>query len=119
MYMKRPGPLIVLNLLLFAFIPGCSRQPAPDVHIKVVMKKYQIDPAVIKVKSGEIVELEVSTADVQHGFEVAQLGIKEPVQPGKPAVFTFRAPGKGEYRVTCSILCGPHHDDMLAKLVVE
>jgi heme/copper-type cytochrome/quinol oxidase subunit 2 len=117
--MKRFGSFVLLNFLLFSFIPGCSRPPVPDEHIKVVMKKYAIEPAIIRVKSGEIVELEVSTVDVQHGFEVAQLGIREAVQPGRPAVFTFKAPGKGEYLVTCSILCGAHHDDMQAKLVVE
>jgi cytochrome c oxidase subunit II len=104
--------------MLLALVPGCSR-PTPQEHIKIVMKKYQIEPAVIRVKSGEIVELEVSTPDVEHGFEVEQLGIKEPVRPGRPASFIFKAPAKGEYRVTCSILCGPHHDDMQAKLIVE
>lgn len=83
------------------------------------MKKYSFDPPVIHVKSGEVIELDVSTADVQHGFEISQLGIKEPVQPGKPAAIFFTAPARGEYGVDCSIICGPHHDDMQAKLVVE
>ncbi len=37
------------------------------------MKKYSIEPAVIHVKAGQITELEVSTADVQHGFDVPGL----------------------------------------------
>jgi cytochrome c oxidase subunit 2 len=116
--MKKSWLLVLLNLLFLALIPGCSREK-PGEHIKVVMKKYSIAPAVIKVKSGEVVELEVSTLDVQHGFDIADLGIKEPVQPGKPAVFTFKAPAKGEYQITCGIICGAHHDDMRARLVVE
>jgi len=116
--MRKLAIHVFLSSLLLVYIPGCSR-PVPQEHIKVVMKKYEIEPAVIRVKSGEIVELEVATQDVEHGFEVEQLGIREPVQPGKPAVFIFKAPAKGEYQVTCGILCGPHHDDMRAKLVVE
>jgi cytochrome c oxidase subunit II len=116
--MKKFGFLVLLNLFLLALIPGCSKQP-PDEHIKVVMKKYSIQPDVIKVKSGELVELEVSTLDVAHGFDIPDLGIKEPVQKGLPAVFTFKAPGRGEYQIACGITCGPHHDDMKAKLVVE
>jgi len=116
--MKKFGFLIFLNLLFLSLIPGCSKS-RPAEHIKVVMKKYSIQPDVIKVKSGEVVELEVSTLDVQHGFDIADLGIKEPVQFGKPAIFTFKAPAKGEYQVTCGIICGPHHEDMKAKLVVE
>ena|ERR1700694_4960591 len=114
--------LISLIFCLFAGLPsGCKSDQAtgPVERIQVVMKKYTIEPAVIKVKSGSNVELEVTTADVQHGFDVPQLGIKEPVQPGRPAHIKFKAPAKGEYEVICGIICGPHHDDMGAKLVVE
>ena len=69
--------------------------------------------------SGRTADLEVSTADVQHGFDVPGLGIKEPVRPGNPAIITLKSPPKGEYNVACGIICGPRHDDMTAKLVVE
>ncbi len=102
-------------------LSGCRSEQAsgPTEHIAVVMKKYSIEPAVIKVKSGSNVDLEVTTADVQHGFDIPQLGIKEPVQPGRMAHIKFKAPAKGEYHVICGIICGPHHDDMEARLVVE
>jgi cytochrome c oxidase subunit 2 len=116
--MKKNAIFILLNASLLCFIPGCSRQRQVE-HINVVMKKYQIQPAVIKVKSGDQVELEISAADVQHGFDVPQLGIKQPVQPGKPERVSFQAPARGEYQISCGIICGPHHDDMQAKLLVE
>lgn len=116
--MKKCGFLAVLNLFFLCFIPACSK-PQPAEHIKVVMRKYSIEPGVIKVKSGEVVELEVSTLDVPHGFDIPDLGIREPVRRGQPAVFTFKAPAKGEYAITCGILCGPRHEDMKARLVVE
>ena len=83
------------------------------------MKKYQIQPAVIRVKSGDNIELEVSAVDVQHGLNIPDLGINTPVDPGKPTIVAFKAPAKGEYPVKCGIICGAHHDDMQAKLVVE
>jgi len=83
------------------------------------MRKYAIEPAVIHVKAAQITELEVSSADVQHGFDVPDLHIKEPVRSGQPAVITLNHPPKGEYKVVCGIICGPHHEDMQAKLVVE
>jgi cytochrome c oxidase subunit 2 len=100
---------------------GCRNQSksAADQHIQVVMKKYTIEPSVIRVKAGQTTELEVSTADVQHGFDVPGLGIKEPIRSGQPATVTLKSPPKGEYKVVCGIICGPHHDDMVAKLVVE
>ena len=83
------------------------------------MKKYSIEPAEIHVKMGETIEFHVSTTDVQHGFDVPDLGIKESVQPSRPAVFRFTADRKGAFEVKCGILCGAGHDRMRGKLIVE
>lgn len=114
--------LLLLFALSFAVTAvGCRNQSKSqaDAHIQVVMKKYTIEPSVIHVKAGQTTELEVSTADVQHGFDVPGLGIKEPVRSGQPAIVTLKNPPKGEYKVVCGIICGPHHENMVAKLVVE
>jgi cytochrome c oxidase subunit II len=115
--MKRNAILLLLSFLFLLW--GCQKKKPADVRVQVVMKKYTIEPAVIHVKSGQLVELSVTTADVQHGFDVPALRIKEPVQPGKTTSILFTAPAPGEYRVVCGILCGPHHEDMTGKLVVE
>lgn len=83
------------------------------------MKKYAIEPAEIRVKAGERIELNVTSSDVQHGLDIPALGIKEPVQPGRTTTVYFTAPAKGEYKVACGVICGPHHDDMVAKLISE
>ena len=111
---------VILLLLAAAFFPGgCQKKKSADVKVQVVMRKYSIEPAVIHVKSGQSVELAVTSADVQHGFDVPALGIKEPIQPGRTTTILFTAPARGEYKVACGILCGPHHEDMAGKLVVE
>jgi cytochrome c oxidase subunit 2 len=110
--------ILVLSSLFFE-IAGCQKKPAADVHIKVVMKKYAIDPPLVRVKPGEVVALDVTTDDIQHGLDIRQLNIHEPVQPGKTTTIVFRAPAKGEYAIACSVICGPHHDDMKGKLIVE
>jgi cytochrome c oxidase subunit 2 len=116
--MKRLICSFVLSFLFLAV--GCQhKKPVADVQIPVVMKKYTIEPAVIRVKSGQRVELDVTTADVQHGLDIPSLSIKEPVQPGRTTTIFFTAPAAGEYAVACGIICGPHHDDMRGKLVVE
>jgi len=118
--MKKNLSFFLITLGFLMVLADCRSQSNPAAErIKVVMKKYTIEPAVIRVKAGQVTELEVSTADVQHGFDVPGLGIKEPVRSGQPAVITLKSPPKGEYRVACGIICGPHHDDMAAKLVVE
>lgn len=110
------------TLYIFAFAlacAGCARPPEPGRHVAVAMKKYAIAPAEIRLKQGETVRFEVFTEDVQHGFDVPALGIKESVNPGRPAVFAYTATHKGRFRVECGILCGPRHEDMKAELIVE
>jgi cytochrome c oxidase subunit 2 len=107
-------------MAFFLAVIGChSHSDSSAQHINVVMKKYAIEPAVIHVKAGETTELDITTPDVQHGFDVPGLSIKEPVRPGQTTTVTLKSPPKGEYKVVCGIICGPHHDDMVAKLVVE
>jgi len=109
--------LLVVSLVCLA-LAGCSKSQ-PDVRINVTMKKYKIEPAEIRVKKGQVVELTVTTTDVQHGFYVPDLGIREPVQKNRPAVIVFEAKRAGQYPVQCNIICGPGHDDMQAKIIVE
>jgi cytochrome c oxidase subunit II len=108
---------LLFSLSLLA--TGCRQSNSSAQRIKVVMKKYAIEPAVIHVKAGQTTELEVTTPDVQHGFDVPDLSIKEPVRPGQTTIVTLKSPPKGEYKIVCGIICGPHHDDMNGKLVVE
>jgi len=106
-------------MFIALILTACRHQPGPSEHIKVVMIKYSIDPPVIRIRSGTTVEFQITTADVQHGFDVPRLGIKETISPGKTSSVVLTAPAKGEYDIVCGIICGPHHDDMGGKLVVE
>jgi cytochrome c oxidase subunit II len=106
---------LLLGLLALA---GCQSQ-TPGRRVTVSMRKFAIAPPEIRLKAGETVQFEVLTQDVQHGFEVPDLGISEPVNPGRPAIFTYRADRKGSFKVECGILCGPGHEDMKATIIVE
>jgi len=123
--MTKSLPLLRKSLVLcsiavsLALVPAGCNSGKPDVVIPVVMKKYSFDPPVIRVKKGQLVELDVSTADVQHGFTVPDLGIKEPIPPHRPAKIIFKADRAGVFPMNCSIICGPGHDDMVGEIIVE
>jgi cytochrome c oxidase subunit 2 len=116
-------PIFYLFIGLIALLlAGChkkSQDAVPSRVIAVTMKKGDISPKQIRVKQHETVELNVLTLDVQHGFEIPELDISEPVNPGKPAEIVLTADEKGTFKVECGIMCGAHHDDMRAELVVE
>jgi heme/copper-type cytochrome/quinol oxidase subunit 2 len=106
--------------LSFFLLFGCEKDLGPpDVKERLVMKKYEFIPPEIRVKQGQVVQLDVVTADVQHGLAVPELGIKAAVHPGAVTEVKFRAEKKGEFPMRCYILCGPGHDEMQGKIVVE
>ena len=100
---------------------SCAKKPQQQTgaHLQVTMRKFRIEPSVIRVKQGQRVVLDVSTKDVEHGFDVDDMGIDEPIQPGRPVEIPLDTSKKGEFRVACSIVCGPGHEDMTATIIVE
>jgi heme/copper-type cytochrome/quinol oxidase subunit 2 len=108
-----------LTLVFLMLVIGCAERPKETRIIKVEMKKYAVVPAEIRALQGEAVELELTTKDVQHGFNVPDMGISEPVQPGQVARFPIKTDKKGSFEVTCGIICGPRHDEMRGRIIVE
>ncbi|HEY5283503.1 MAG TPA: cupredoxin domain-containing protein, partial [Polyangia bacterium] len=58
--------------------------------IKVTAKKFEFKPAVITVKKGELVELELTTSDRRHGFDAPGLAIHAEIKPGSPTRVQFK-----------------------------
>jgi cytochrome c oxidase subunit II len=112
--------------LLLALLPlgaaACRETPPdttpPDIIRQIVMKKWAIEPSRIEVPQGDRVELIINSTDVEHGIAVPRLGIREPVQPGRPTIVRFRAQNAGTYAMTCSVLCGRGHDQMTGQIVI-
>src|SRR5436305_159170 len=77
----RDNAWVLLLVLVSALsLAGCNRQPKPEpIHIQVTASRYTFQPPVIHIKKGQDVILEISTSDVQHGFEVKELGIDKPI----------------------------------------
>jgi heme/copper-type cytochrome/quinol oxidase subunit 2 len=110
-----------LIALFFLLLPlaACNHKAPQPIRVAVEMKKYAITPAELHLKLGQPVQFEITAKDVQHGFDVPDLGIKEPAQPGRPASFIYTPNKKGVFTIECGVICGPMHDDMRGKIVVE
>jgi len=91
--------------------------------IKVEVNDYGWDPAVINVKTGETVTIEITnTGKMPHGIFVPQLGINEGVRSRKTIQVDITAPDEPvELPIMCSDpMCGTmiQHNGMVASLVV-
>jgi cytochrome c oxidase subunit 2 len=73
----------------------------------------------LTVPMGQIVILNITSADVTHGFYIPALLVAKDAQPGIYNQLWFNATQPGVFTIACRQLCGVGHALMLSKLVVE
>jgi cytochrome c oxidase subunit II len=67
---------------------------------------------------GQQVDLQMTSLDVIHSFFVPQFRLKQDILPGRTVDLRITPSRIGHYTLTCSQLCGSHHTDMVANVVV-
>ena len=129
-------------LLVFIAIPTVrtiinQASPAPEgsVHLRIVGHQFwweaqylditdaQGKPLItaneIHVPVGKTIEFQVTSADVQHAFWVAQLGGKIDALPTRTNHLKYTPQETGRYFGQCAELCGTAHGFMKFFLVVD
>ncbi len=72
----------------------------------------------LTVPAGQIVILNITSADVTHGFYIPELLVAKDAQPGIYTQLWFNATQTGTFTIECRQICGVGHALMLSKLVV-
>jgi len=80
---------------------------------------FRFDPEKITVKKGDKVKIVFKSLDMQHDFDITELGVDSPVTvAGETSEFEFTAGKAGEFEYFCSV--GQHRKNgMVGILVVE
>lgn len=81
--------------------------------------QYGIDISndTLVVPADQVVDLDLTSVDVIHGFYVPGLGIQEDALPGRLTNLWFKA-DPGYYKGQCTQLCGTNHSQMLIEVQV-
>ena len=104
--------------------------------IEIIAKKYEFEPATIRVKQGTRVQLMIKATDHAHGFRISDMpeGAETSGRPGlvfassqdcikveegKTQTVDFVAQTPGTYPFRCCVHCGWHHRAMKGQLIVE
>ena len=109
-------PLAALFLLAVPYHSGA--QSAPKA-ISITAKRFAFEPAQITLKKGEPVTLQLTTADVTHGFYLKPLKIDEIIEPGKTVEVKVTPQMAGTFTTICDHFCGANHGNMKMTIVVE
>jgi cytochrome c oxidase subunit 2 len=67
---------------------------------------------------GKQVDLQMTSLDVIHSFYVPEFRLKQDILPGRTEDLRITPTRIGHYKVNCAQLCGAHHTDMTANVVV-
>jgi len=112
---------LVLSLLglivIFLQLNVGAAAPA-ERTIRIDARRFEYDPAVIKVNPGDRVTIELVADDVVHGMSIDGYGLELVADPGKTAHLAFVADKQGSFRFHCTTTCGNMHPFMIGKLEV-
>ncbi len=84
----------------------------------LVAKQFNFEPNTITVNQGDTVVLNITGADVPHGFSLPDFNINETITPNQTKTIEFVANKAGTFTFSCSVVCGTGHDSMKGELVV-
>jgi cytochrome c oxidase subunit 2 len=106
-------------------VAGCvaavemAPKPPPVQTVSVLAQRFNFTPDEIKVKRGVPVDLELTTLDRLHGFDVPGLGLRAQIVPGETTHVKFTPDKAGRFPFHCDVFCGEGHEDMDAAIIVE
>jgi len=102
--------------------PGVVKQNDSHYTVYVVARQFQFVPGSgdnpIRVPADATVTFKVTSADVTHGFALAETNVNTMVIPGQVAEVTVRFDEPGKYGLVCHEYCGAAHHTMGGSVVV-
>jgi len=121
--------LIALSMFYFGWTSyiGLRNVPKNAIEIEVIAQMYSwifIYPndketeSEMVVPLGKPIKLNISSADVLHGFYLPAFRVKVDAVPGMNTQAWFYADQIGQYIIQCTEFCGVGHADMSAMLKI-
>lgn len=90
-----------------------------EAYILAQASPWKFLPAEIRVPVGSTVTFYITSADVQHGFDLHNTNINMMALPGQISKLTVTFDTPGEYPYICHEYCGVGHQNMYGKIIVE
>jgi cytochrome c oxidase subunit 2 len=100
--------------------PGDAGNDDADLQvIPITAHQWAFAPAEIHLSVNEPVILELTSADVHHGFNLPDFGVRADVIPGQKARVKVTPDKTGTFAFFCDYFCGTGHEGMQGQVVVE
>ncbi len=107
-FLLRAAALSLGSGLLASFVRA---QLEPRV-VQIFAKRFEYTPNVILLKLGVPVVLELTSEDVDMGFNLPDFGIRADLLPGKIVRLPLLPDKVGKFSFHCDVFCGSGHEEM-------
>lgn len=97
---------------------GSQAEPDGTVIVRVVGQQYSFTPQCILVPDRTPVRFRVTSADVIHGFLIADTNVNVMLEPGYISTFDTQFKRPGMHVMPCHEFCGVGHAGMWARVKV-
>ena len=97
-------------------LPIVAPPPGSDVYLLARMWRWY---PVLRLKAGTRYTLHLSSADINHGFNLFPVNLNFQIVPGYDYGLTIVPNKAGDFRIVCNEFCGLGHHTMVGKVVVE
>jgi cytochrome c oxidase subunit 2 len=87
--------------------------------VRIEARRYAFAPGRIAVRQGDLVRIELHTADIAHSLTIDDYRIAKRVGPDHPVTFEFRAERAGTFPYYCDLSAENGCRQMRGELVVE
>jgi len=116
----------VIAVSSWAVLTELEEDRPADITVKVVARQFAwqfvypdgTTDAVLRVKAGQTVRLELTSQDVIHSLYIHDFGVKKDVVPGRTNVLYITPLVPGKYLIQCTEFCGQGHYSMFTWLEV-
>jgi len=97
---------------------GSAIEADGSVTVRLIGQQYSFTPQCILVPARTKITFRATSADVVHGFLIAQTNLNQMVVPGYVSDFQAKFDQPGEHVMPCHEFCGVGHEGMWAKVKV-
>ena len=111
----------IFAIATFKGLSGYSVRAAESRErvIQITAHKFDYTPNEIRLKKAEPVILEFTSIDVDHGFNVPDLGLRADALPGEMTRVRFTPRKAGKFEIHCDNFCGLDHETMGGTFIVD
>src|SRR5260370_11922600 len=96
-----------------------SETTAQEKVIPVPAERFKFTPAVIELKLGQPVVLDLTSLDRKHGFQVPDLKLDESIEPGKITRVRIVPDKAATFPFHCHLFLALGHEEMVGEIVVK